>query len=58
MGYLILPVKFFENLLQLNRCGLYFEGILSKKWLLFHIEIMISTEEMLGASGACSPKKF
>ena len=33
MGYLA-PGKLFENMLQLKRFGLYFEGILNKKWLL------------------------
>ena len=34
LGVLKAPGKTFENLLQLKRFGLYFEGILSRKWLL------------------------
>ena len=33
-GVLIAPGEIFENLLQLKRFGLYFEGILCRKWLL------------------------
>ena len=33
MGYLA-PGEIFENMLQLKRFGLYFEGILNSKWLL------------------------
>ena len=51
MGHLA-PGEIFENMLQLKRFGLYFEGILNRKWLL-HIEIMISATEMLGGSGTC-----
>ena len=40
MGYLATG-EFFENMLQLKRFGLYFEGIMNRKWLYFHIEIMI-----------------
>ena len=57
MLYLALG-EIFENMLQLKRFGLYFERILNSKWLLFDIEIMISTTEMLGGSEACSPRKF
>ena len=56
MGYLATG-EIFETMLQLKRFGLYFEGILNRKWLL-HIEIMISATEMLGASGACFLRKF
>ena len=56
MGYLATG-EIFENMLQLKHVGLYFEGIMNRKWLL-HIEIMISALEMLGGSGACSPRKF
>ena len=48
--------KIFENMLQLKRFGLYFEEIMNK-YGCFHIEIMISATEMLGGSGACSPRK-
>ena len=60
MGHLA-PGEIFENMLQLKRFGLYFEGILNRKWLLaysFHIEIVISATEMLGGSRTCSPRKF
>ena len=57
IGYLATG-EIFENMLQLKRLGLYFEGIMNKKWLYFHIEIMISATKMLGSSGACSPRKF
>ena len=50
--------EIFENMLKLKRFGLYFEGIMNRKWLYFHIVIMISVTEMLGGSGACSPRKF
>ena len=33
MGHLA-PCEIFENMLQLKRLGLYFEGILNRKWLL------------------------
>ena len=33
MGHLA-PGVIFENMLQLTRFGLYFEGILSRKWVL------------------------
>ena len=55
MGHLA-PGEIFENMLRLKRFGLYFEGILDKKWL--HIELVISATEMLGGSGTCSPRKF
>ena len=35
MGHLA-PGEIFENMLQLKRFVLYFEGILNKKWLLSH----------------------
>ena len=33
MGHLA-PGEIFENMLQLKRFGLYFKGILNRKWLL------------------------
>ena len=33
MGHLA-PGEIFKNMLQLKRFGLYFEGILNRKWLL------------------------
>ena len=50
-GVFIAPGKIFENFLQLKRFGFYFEGNLSRKWLYFHIEIIISAKEMLGVRG-------
>ena len=49
MGYLATG-EMFENMLQLKRFGLYFEGIMNRKWLLsyMYIEIIISATEMLG----------
>ena len=35
MGYLATG-EIFENMLQLKRFGLYFEGIMNRKWLLSH----------------------
>ena len=35
MGYLA-HGEIFENMLQLKRFGLYFEGFLNRKWLLSH----------------------
>ena len=51
------PGEIFENMLQLKRFVLYFEGILNKNGY-FHIEIIISATEMLGGSGTCSSKNF
>ena len=51
MEYLA-PGENFENMLQLKRLDLYFDGILNRKWLpYFHIEIMISATEMLEVRG-------
>ena len=45
MGVLKLaPGEIFENMLQLKRFGLYFEGILKNGY--FHIEIVISATEI------------
>ena len=38
MGHLT-PGESFENMLQLKRVGLYFEGILNRKWLVSNINI-------------------
>ena len=58
MGYLATG-EMFENMLQLKGFGLYFEGIMNRKWLLSHRNNDISYRgEMLGGSGACSPAKF
>ena len=50
--------EIFENMLQLKRFCLDFDRIMNRKWLYCHVEIMISATEMLGASGACSPRTF
>ena len=56
MGYLA-PGEIFENMLPLKRFDLYFEGILNRN-VYFLIEKIISTTEVLGGLGACSPKTF
>ena len=56
MGYLA-PGEIFENMLQLKRLGLYFEGFLNRKWLLSYRNI-ISATEMLRGPGPCSTRKF
>ena len=56
MGYLATG-EIFENMLQLKRFGLYFEGIINRKWLLSYRN-NISATEMLGGSGVCSTRKF
>ena len=33
MGHYLAPGEIFQNMLQLERFGLYFEGILNRKWL-------------------------
>ena len=57
MGHLA-PGEIFENMLQLKRFGLYFEGILNRKWLLSYRNNDISYTEMLGGLGTCSPQKL
>ena len=56
MGHLA-PGEIFENMLQLKRLGLYFEGILSRKWLFSNRNSDISYRDA-GGSGTCSPRKF
>ena len=56
MRYLA-PGEMFENMLQLKRFGIYFEGILNRKWLLSYRNNDAATE-MLGGSEACSLRKF
>ena len=55
MGYLA-PSEIFENMLQLKRFGLYFEGILTRKWLLSYRNNDISYRGARGFSGML-PKK-
>ena len=58
MGYLATS-EIFENMIQLRGFGLYFEGIMNRKWLLSYRNNDISyRNEMLGSSRACSPRKF
>ena len=47
MGHLALG-EIFENMLQLKRFGLYFEGILIRKWLLLYRNIDISYRDARG----------
>ena len=56
MGYLKLPEKKIENLLQLKRFGLYFEGILSRKWLLSYRNNDISCRNARGFGGMLPEK--
>ena len=56
MGHLA-PDEIFENMLQLKRFGLYFEGILNRKWLLSYRNSDISYTEMRGGSGTYAPRK-
>ena len=58
MGYLATGES-FENMLQLKGFGIYFEGIMNRKWLLSDRNNDINyRDEMLEGSGACSPRKF
>ena len=56
MGYLA-PGEMFDNMLQLMRFSVYFEGIMNTNNGYFHIKIMISADDMLKGSWACSLKK-
>ena len=47
----------FDNMLQLMRFSVYFEGILNTNNGYFPIKIMISAAHMLGGSWACSLKE-
>ena len=47
MGHLA-PGEIFENMLQLKRFGLYFEGILNRKCLLSYRNIDISYRDARG----------
>ena len=59
MGYLIATGEIFENMLQLKGFGLYFEGVMNRKWLLSYKNNDIRyTDRMLGGSGTCSSRKF
>ena len=47
MGHLA-PSEIFENMLQLKRFGLYFEGILNRIWLLSYRNSDISYRDARG----------
>ena len=48
MGY-IATCEIFENMIQLKRFGLYFEGIMNRKWLLSYKNNDISyTRDAMG----------
>ena len=49
--------EIFENMLKLKRFGLYFEGIMNRKWLLSYRNNDISYRDGRG-SGACSRENF
>ena len=50
MGYLATG-EIFENVLQLKRFGLYFEGIINGKWLLSYRNNDISYRDAGGGGG-------
>ena len=55
MGYLAID-EIFENMLQLKHFGLYFEGIMNRKWLLSYRN-NISYRDARGFGGML-PKKI
>ena len=53
MGYLA-SGETLEKMLHLKGFGLYFEGVMNRKWLLSYRNNDISyRDEMIGGSGAC-----
>ena len=50
--------EIFENMLQLKRFGLYFEGILNRKWLLSYRNIDISYRDARGFWGHAPHENF
>ena len=56
MGYLATG-EIFENMLQLKRFGLYFEGIINRKWLLSYRNNDINYRDARGFGGML-PKKI
>ena len=56
MGYLA-PGEIFQDMLQLKRFGLYFEGILNRKWLLSYGNNDISYRDAMGL-GDIIPENF
>ena len=57
MGYLV-TVEIFENMLQLKRFGLYFEGIMNRKWLLSYRNNDISYSDARGFRGHAPRENF
>ena len=57
MGHLT-PGEIFENMLQLKRFGLYFKGILNRKWLLSYRNSDISYKDAIGGSRDMLPAKI
>ena len=55
MGYLATG-EIFENMLKLKRFGLYFEGIMNRKWPLSYRNNDISYRDAMG-SGAYAPRE-
>ena len=55
MGYLATR-DIFENMLQLKRFGLYFEGIMNRKWLLSYRNNDISYRNVRGFRGMLPEK--
>ena len=49
--------EIFENMLKLKRFGLYFEGIMNRKWLLSYRNNDISYRDGRGF-GSMLPRKF
>ena len=49
--------EIFENMLKLKRIGLYFEGIMNRKWLLSYRNNDISYRDGRGF-GNMLPRKF
>ena len=56
MGYLATG-EIFENMLQLKRFGLYFEGIINRKWLLSYRNNNIGYKDAKGF-GRMLPEKI
>ena len=57
MGYLA-HLKFLKNMLQLKRFGLYFKGILNRKWLLSHRNNNDISYRDARGFGSMLPEKF
>ena len=57
MGHLA-SGEIFENMLQLKRFGLYFKGILNRKWLLSYRNNDISCRDAMGFGDMLPAKKI